>query len=120
MVTIEASATERWMYVKASGFIDDWDDPPNISQVVKEAKSLDLKAILYDAGNVSGALAAKKATTNLYVLNQQIEDVRTAFVLSDNLLPPHHLAERIAKTLSAPVRFFHSVDEASRWLSDAD
>ena len=117
MVIIESSAAEQWIYVKASGFMDDWDDPPDLTPVVREAKSLKFP-ILYDARNVAMDMGAKKATTNLYMLNQDLGDVRTAVVLSDRVSPPLQFSQRIVKAIRASARFFNSLDEASRWLCD--
>ena len=118
MVTLELSAAARWVYVKASGFLDYWDDSSDLMDVVNETKQRGLDAILYDARNVSGELSRWKVASNLYMLRQQLDGVRLAYVMSDTFVVPFNYSQQVAKSLGVPTRAFWSLIEASRWLEE--
>ena len=119
MVTLELSVAARWVYVKASGFVDYWDDEIDMAHVIREVNRLGLGAILWDARNVSGELGPKKVTGDYCMLRQQLEGVRVAYVISEKLkLAAPIDYSMLAKSLGVPARSFGSLDEASRWLAE--
>ena len=116
MVTLEAARSRRWMYVRASGHIDDSEDPPDITELAKEANRFGLTAILWDCRQVFGEVGLKQTLGNFYMLRHQLAGIRLAYVVSDNLQAPFGFLDRIAKMHGTPIRTFQSLMTAARWL----
>lgn len=116
---VEKIRARRWLYVRASGTLDYWEEEvaPEIDDLVNEASQLGLRAILWDGRNVCGEVGLKKAVSNFYLLRKQLKAVRLAYVVSENLSAPFGFVSQVAKMDGTPIRTFRSVIGAARWLS---
>ena len=118
VMIIEKISARRWLYVRASGTLDYWEEEvaPEIGALVNEASQLGLEAVLWDGRNVCGEVGLKKAVGNFYLLRKQLKAVRLAYVVAENLFAPFGFVSQVAKMDGTPIRTFRSVIGAARWL----